>query len=251
MSAVHTFSAAIASCTVLLFAATPATAGDQWAGETFLSDYSQLKLVEGREGRDYVYVAPESKQWIGKYRSVLLDQPEVFIASDSPYRGAKPDDLAAIAGMLRSTAAGALQQRGYRIVDQPAADAVYVRIAVTDLQIEKKKRNLLAYTPVGFVVDAGVKALEGFMDKYDILDVSLQLEIQDSLTQEVLGAAVIQRGKSADSPKRISFELLVAAMNEYSDRLACRLDNSHVQESQRVNCLDPVARKARPLVVGP
>jgi len=96
---------------------------DQWAGETFLSDYSQLKLVEGREGRDYVYVAPESKQWIGKYRSVLLDQPEVFIASDSPYRGAKPDDLAAIAGMLRSTAAGALQQRGYRIVDQPAADA--------------------------------------------------------------------------------------------------------------------------------
>ena len=32
-------------------------------------------------------------------------------------------------------------------------------------------------------------------------------------------------------------------MSEYSDRLACRLDNSHVQVSQRINCLDPVARK--------
>jgi len=251
MPATRISSVAIVSCAVALFAATAVIAQGQWAGQTFLGDYSQLKLVEGKEGRDYMYIAPLPQESVGKYRSVLLDQPEVFISRDSPYKGAKPDDLAAIAEMLRSTAAAALQQRGYTIVDKPAADAVYVRIAVTDLQIEKKKRNLLSYTPVGFVVDAGVKALQDFMDKYDILDMSLQLEIQDSLNQDVLGAAVIQRGKSADSPRRLSFELLVGAMSEYSDRLACRLDNSHVQASQRINCLDPVARKTRPKLVGP
>jgi hypothetical protein len=96
-----------------------------------------------------------------------------------------------------------------------------------------------------------VKALKDFTDKYDVLGMSLQVEIQDSLKQDVLGAAVVQRGKSADSPKRLSFDLLLASINEYSDRLACRLDNTHVEASQRINCLDPVARKVRPKVVSP
>ena len=170
----------VAACATALFAALPAQAAQPpWTGESFLSDYSKLQQIPGKEGKDYVYIAPGAIERIGKYNSVMLDQPEVFLSPDSPYKGAKPEDLAAIAGAIRSTTAAALKERGYAVVDQPGPDVLYVRMAVADLQIVKKSRNLLAYTPVGFVVNAGVKALQDFMSKYNILDVALQTEFQD------------------------------------------------------------------------
>jgi hypothetical protein len=236
---------------VALLATPPANAQDPWAGQTFLSDYSKLQLVEGKEGRDYLYIVPEGEYRIGRYRKVLLDQPEVFISSESPYKGAKPQDLSAISSLVRSTAAAALQERGYALVDQPAQDVAYVRLAVSDLRIDKKKRNLLAYTPIGFVVSEGAKALQDFMDKYDILDMSLQVEVLDSVQLDVLGSGVIKRGKGADVNRRYAFDELTAVVTEYSGRLACRLDNSHVEAAERIDCHDPGARNARPKVVSP
>ena len=235
---------------IALLGTAPANAQEPWADDGFLTDYGKLQPIPGKEGKDFAYVAPGTFEVVGKYASVMLDQPEVFISPDSPYKGAKPEDVAAIAGLIRSTTAAALQERGYKMVDQPAADAAYVRMAVTDLQIVKKKRGLLAYTPVGFVVNAGVKALQDFMDKYDILDIALQVEVQDSLKHDVLAAAVIQRGKSADATKPIEFDTMVAVANELGERFACRLDNGRVQAPQRIDCTDPVARKARPKLVG-
>ena len=215
---------AFALSVIALLGTAPANAQEPWADDEFLTDYSKLKPMPGKGGKDFAYVAPETFDVVGKYARVMLDQPEVFISPASPYKGAKPEDVAAIAGLIRSTTAAALQERGYKIVDQPGGDTAYVRMAVTDLQIVKKKRGLLAYTPVGFVVDAGVKALRDFMDKYDILDMSLQVEVQDSVKHDVLAAAVIQRGQSADATKPIEFDAMVAVANELGERFACRLD---------------------------
>lgn len=230
----------------------PATAAaDAWAGQTFLPDYGELQLDEGREGRDYVYLREANPERMRLFRKVLIDEPEVFISADSPYKGAKPADLAAIAAVVRESAAAALQSRGYAVVESPAPDAVYVRLALTDLSIEKKKRGLLAYTPVGFVVSSGVKALQDFTDKYDIRDLDLQVEVQDSVRHDLLGAAVVQRGKHADTSKPLSFDALAALVSEYSDRMACRLDNSHVTADRRIDCHDKDARQQRPRVLGP
>jgi hypothetical protein len=243
--------ARLAACAATLLLAMPAYAQAPWSGETFLGDYTKLQLVPGREGKDYIYLMPGLEDRISKYRSVMLDQPEVFISADSPYKGAKPEDLAAIAGVLRSATATALQERGYAIVDQPGPNTLYVRSAATGLKIAKKKKNLLAYTPVGFVVDVGVKALQDFMDKYSVLDLALQIEIQDSLNQDVLAAGVVQRGKSVDASKPISFDQMVAVADEMGERFACRLDNSNVKAAERIDCTDVALRQARPKIVGP
>jgi hypothetical protein len=240
----------LATCAAGMLGLASAHAQESWAGQTFLTDYSKLQPMPSTKGRDYLYFAPGADGRGTRISKIILDQPEIFLSPDSPYAGAKPADLAAIADALRSTAAAALQERGYTIVDQPAADALYVRLALTDLKLAKKKRNLLTYTPVGFVVSAGVKALQDFMDKFDILDMALQIEVQDSVKQDVLGAAVIRRGQSADATKSIEFEALVAVMNEYAERFACRLDNAHVGAAKAIDCHDPVARKARPQLVG-
>ena len=57
----------------------------------------------------------------------------------------------------------AFKARGYQIVDKPGADTLTSGSAA-DLR-SKKKRGILAYTPVGFVVDAAWKALQGSMTK--------------------------------------------------------------------------------------
>jgi hypothetical protein len=236
---------------VALLAAAPAHSQESpWAGQTFLPDYSKLQPAPGTEGKDYIYINPKVDAIASKYTKVMLDQPEVFIGADSPYKGAKPEDIAAIAGAIRSTAVAAFQERGYAVVDAPGPDTLYIRVGVTDLSIKKKKRGLLSYTPVGIVVSAGANALKDFMDKYDILDMSLQAESQDSVSGEQIGALVLKRGKSADTTKPISFDALMAASNEYSERLACRLDNTHVPADQRIDCTDPATRKARPKLVG-
>lgn len=240
---------ALAACACSLALHGTALAQD-WSHETFLSDYSKLQPVRGKETTDFVWIAPDVAQFGPRYDSVMLDQPEVFIAADSPYKGAKPADVAAIAQVIRQTATAALQQRGYAVVDAPGPNVLYARLAVTELQIRKKERGLLAYTPVGFVVDAGVKALQGFMDKYDILNVSIQTELRDSATQAILAEAVLRSGRQAGAKHPLPFDTMVATVDELSARLACRLDNGHVAAPERIDCTDAAARKARPRVVG-
>jgi hypothetical protein len=239
-----------ASCALALLCSVPAAAQTSWKGESFLTDYTKLQPMAGKDGRDYAFVAPNVDQRAAKFTSVMLDQPEVFISPDSPYRGAKPEDIAAIAGLVRETAAQSLTDRGYKIVDKPGPGTLFIRVAVTDLQMAKKKRGLLAYTPVGFVVNEAKKAMQDFMSKYELLDMSVQAEIQDSANAEVLGAVVLKRGKGAGADERIPFDVLVTTADMLGDRLACRLDNARVPVAKRIDCTDPVAREARPMVVG-
>jgi Protein of unknown function (DUF3313) len=220
------------------------------ANQTFLTDYSKLQPFPGKEGKDSLYIAPNVEQRTKAYTHVMVDAPEVFISPESPYKGAKPEDIAAISGLVRDAAAAALKERGYQIVDKPGANVIYVRMAVTDLQIHKKKRGLLAYTPAGFVVDTGLKAMKDFTEKYDVLDLALQTEMQDSLTGDVLAASVLQRGKSAGADEQLSFDVLVKSADALGERLACRLDNAHVAADQRIDCTDTAAREQRPQVIG-
>ena len=56
---------------------------------------------------------------MGKISKVMLDQPEVFLSPNSPYKGAQPADLAAIAGGGLQPTRTALKARGYKMVDKP------------------------------------------------------------------------------------------------------------------------------------
>lgn len=235
----------------LMTPALPANAEHPWAGETFLSDYGKLQPIPGKEGKDFLYIAPDAERRGKAYTRVMVDSPEVFISAKSPYRGAKPEDIAAISGLVRNAVTTALQKRGYTLADEPAADVLYLRIAVTDLKIDKKKRGLMSYTPVGFVVDTGLKAMQEFTQKYDVLDLGLQTEVQDSKSGDVLAASVLRRGESGGASKQLSFEVLVTAADVLGDRMACRIDNAHVPAAQRIDCTDPVARESRPRVINP
>jgi hypothetical protein len=211
--------------------------------KSFLTDYTKLQPRTAGQISDLAYIAPDGYARLGSYNAIAIDQPEVLISPDSEYKGGKPEDLVQISEHLRAALATKLTDGGYKVVDQPGPGIIVFRLAVTDLEMKKKKRGLLAYTPIGAVVKVGADAIKEMMDKVDITGMNLQGELLDGQTGEVLAALVVPRETPAGEKEvRVDFDELTALVSEYGARLRCNLDNARVLPEKRVDCLDPAAR---------
>lgn len=231
--------------------ATPIGAQENlWQSESFLSDYTLLKPVPTTTGREFGYTAPGIEEKLGRFDSIMVDQPEISISATSPYRSAKPDDLRAISELVRNAIVDRLKARGFKIVEQAGPNVLFLRVALTDMQLSKKKRSLLTYTPAGVVLHGVKSAVQGFMHKVDIIDMTGEAEITASESGELLGEIVSMRSIPADTGgddklKPMTFDVFKGRIEEYSDRLACRLDNGRRSPAERIDCSDPAARAAR------
>jgi hypothetical protein len=135
------------------------------------------------------------------------------------------------------------------VVDEPGPDVLYMRLALTDLYLQKEKRGIWAYTPAGAVVQLGADQVRDMMSKIDIIEMALQAELLDSQSEEVLLAAVLKRGSRKDKGTgqklvRLDFDDLRAVVREYGARLTCRLDNARKPESQWIDCPNDEALEA-------
>ena len=222
------------------------SAGPALAESGFLTDYSKLKPQASAKGSDRVYVAPGAEDRMTDFAAFMVDEPEIHFSADSEYRGLKPEDVQAIADIMRQTLTDRLTAGGYAVVEQPGPNVIYLRTAVSELYLKKKKRRLLAYTPVGAVVKAGTDALSETLEKVDIIEMTLEAEVLDSQSGEVLGAAVLERGaEEGQEQQRMDMDEFHGTVQEYSARFRCRFDNSRVPQAERIDCYDPAARQAR------
>jgi hypothetical protein len=216
--------------------------------EGFLSvGHDQLTIVREEEGGiDLIYKPPGFYEQLANYDKIMIDQPEIWIDADSKYRGVKPDNIKAIADLMRENLTAKVTERGYVVVEEPGPDVLYIRVAITDLYLKKEKRGILGYTPAGAVVKLGADAVRDMMKKVDIIEIAIQLEFQDSVTQEVLGAMIIKRGarknkKTSQKLTRYDFKYLRLEMQYYGGRMACSLDNARTPEAEQVDCEKPAA----------
>ena len=221
--------AAVAS-SVLLFSASQA---DDIVYSGFMSDYTQLRKVADGTA-DYRYVAPGAEDKLIDYFAVMIDQPEIFIAPDSPYRGVKPKQLNALADALRAGIASALSQNLY-IVDQSGKNVMYMSVAITNLKLTRKKKSLLGYTPVGLVTGAARgAATSDIAKKADLQSMVFEVEVFDSETGERLVALI--DSKFGDKAGAKTWEELQEFMVQYGKLFQCRFDNARLTEEQRVDC---------------
>ena len=197
--------------------------------ENFLSNYNLLKP---RGTNDWVYFGPDAQRLLAAARGVLIDQPEIHISKESPYSGAKPSTLTAIAEAMRSDMVAALKKNGYNVVTEPGPNVLLVRLALTDIYLQEKKRNLLEYTPIGFVIGAGVSAMQTVMEKVDILGMTLQAEITDSGSKAIIGEIVAQRG---GNDKRITFEHFQQPMGVWGERVSCQMSTANLLTGQHTD----------------
>jgi hypothetical protein len=225
---------------MLLTVALTLFAGQVLADIDFLSDYSKLKKpVDGLH--NLRYVAPGAFKKLNDYNQLFIDQPEIFISPDSKYQGAKPDDMKIIADSLREAMSSEFRS-SFEVVDQPGLGVITVRIALVNLHLKKAKRGLLSYTPVGAVAHATKSALEeNITKKISLVEVTIEAEVLDSATGEVLGATIEHRGQAKDKKAKLkeeasSWEEINSLLHTYAVRMKCRLDNARLPEGQQTAC---------------
>jgi len=200
----------------------------------FMTDYTQLERVTDGSA-DYRYVAPGGEDRMAQYNAVMIDQPEIFIANDSPYRGAKPKHLDALAESLRNGIASALSEDMY-IVDRPGENVLYISVAASNLKLTKRKRGIFGYTPIGLVGGAVAGAASSDLaKKADLQGMVFELEGFDSVSGDRIVAIIDSIGGDAQNPA--TWEELEAFMSQYGRLLQCRFDNAGLPAEQRKDCL--------------
>jgi hypothetical protein len=220
---------------VALCSAVSVTAQEQ----SFFTDPSLLQPWD-QGTYDLGYVAPDIMVKAQRYDSVMVDQPEIFVADDSKYRGAKPDHLK----QLVDTARRAMIERlegSWDVVDEPGPNVIYMRWAIDELYLKKKKRGILSYTPIGLVVHTTAQAaIRDLWKKIDIVELGLKLEWVDSVSGEVLSAGKAKRGtrkSKGHKAELVSWEELDALFRTIGEQTRCHMDNNRVAvEEKRLDC---------------
>ena len=207
----------------------------------FLTDYSLLEAQEG-DFAARVYIAPNAMERLADYDAILVDQPEIFIAPDSKYKGAKGDQLKQLADTGRLAMMERFKSGGYTVADGPGPGVLYMRWAITDLYLKKKKRGLLSYTPVGMVVHTTKQAaIRDLWKKINIVEISVEAEFSDAVGGEILAAGTSKQGMRKGRGQKedlVSWEELDAMFSTAGERVRCRLDNAKRPESERQVCTD-------------
>jgi hypothetical protein len=213
---------------------TTVVAAEEIMQSGFMTDYSQLTRISDATA-DYRYVAEDAPDRVAKYDAVMIDQPEIFIAADSPYRGVKPKHLDALAEAVRAGMASALSEDFY-IVDKPGANVMFISPALSNVKLTKKKKSILGFTPIGLVGGAVAgAATTDIAKKANLQDVIIEIEIFDSMTGDRLIALIDHRGEGKHAPT--NWEELEQAALAYGQLASCRLKNARLPEGSRVDCL--------------
>jgi hypothetical protein len=216
--------------------ATSAVAQD----ESFFTDPSLLAPWD--QGTfEFGYVHPDILQIGQRYDSVMVDQPEILIADDSKYKGAKGDHLKQLADTARLAMIERIEAGGWPVVDEPGPNVFYIRWAIADLYLQKKKRGILSYTPVGFVVHTTRQAaVRDLWKKIDIVELGMKIEWTDSVSGEILSAGDASQGiRKAKGQKAdlVSWEELDALFLTIGEQTRCHLDNNKLADAdKRTDC---------------
>jgi hypothetical protein len=209
----------------------------------FLTDYSLLETRE-RDMLNRLYTVPNVTERLNDYKAFLVDQPEIFIAPDSKYKGAKGDQLKLLADTVRLATIERLEAGGYPIADEPGPGVMYLRFAVSNVHLKKKKRGLLSYTPMGFVVHSTMQAaVRDLWKKIDIVELSLEMEFSDSVTGEILAMGTSPHGMRKSKGQKqdlVTWEELDAVLRTVGERMRCQLDNARTPRSDWKVCTDIV-----------
>ena len=205
--------------------------GQEFSG--FLEDYSAL---EAQGERAFVYQTAEGVDAVAGYEAIMIDQPEIVIAADSKYKAMKPDDMKLISDTLRMVLVKQLERSNFRIVTTPGPNTLYLRTAITDLHLKKKRIRLVQFTPIGIAATVATMPFRDVMNKINLQQVTFEAELLDSQNENRLGARVEQIGSATDKKQATSWKEFTAGLENTGGRLACLMDNAALAVEARKNC---------------
>ena len=198
----------------------------------FLSDYSKL-ASDDNSGFTLHYIAPGGADRLANITGIMVDQPEIFLAPDSKYKGFKASDALEVSEILRAAVIEGIQG-SMPVVDEATEGTALFSWAVTNIRLEKKKRGILGYTPVGAVAYGVKTQMSDVVDKTRAFDARIEVEVTDAITGEVLFAMVfdvVEAGVEAEWGQAL---ILAEGLGR---RVGCRINNSRLDPEDRADCL--------------
>ncbi len=172
----------------------------------FLGDYPPLTPAE--EGSEILFwKAPNIE---AKYVAVLVDQPQIFIHPDSPYKGIDPDELKVLSDAYREVVATKLAT-AHPVVEQPQPNIIRVRLALTNVYVKRKKGSSSGSSTNEHTTKASLGR------RYSLVEATVEAEGIDNETGQRLAVAVrkkVRREGEDVNEEATSWDDLRAALDE-------------------------------------
>lgn len=184
----------------------------------FIDNPPELTQDADRSGA-MIWVKPGVDRSI--YTRVMIEPVTIFISPDSKEKGLNADELKALADGFHEALMVTLEPE-FPVVSQPGEGVLYLRPALVDVKFDKKKRGLLGYTPVGFVVTAAADAAGA---RVQLKDVTLEIEALDSISGERVGVLVDKAPETAGEEKP-SWDAVNKTFVFYAERFKQRMQAS-------------------------
>jgi len=197
--------------------------GIVWAGNAIHSDFisgnPQFEPDKDQPGA-MIYRKPGVDT--SSYKKILIDPIEIFVAKDSEYKGLSADEAKTITDTLRQDLVKELEP-DYPVVNEPGDGVLGIRLAITNVYLQTKKRGLLGYTPIGFLVTSAAD-LAGM--RMELGRATIEAELLDGGTNEQVAAVIDPLGDNKEGEK-LSWDELGKRLEYYAKRLRARLEEGN------------------------
>ncbi|NQZ82709.1 MAG: DUF3313 domain-containing protein [Colwellia sp.] len=148
----------------------------------FLNDYDKLKKVKTKDDSELLrYISSQVKE--GKYTKVMFDPVSYYPA---------PQKTDMISKEVLSKISNYFNQKfsetaftNVELVNNAGMNTLRIKMAITGVNIEDSELSAYQYIPLAFLINAA----SGGMSEMDV-KFQIEAEVVDSLTGEVLAAAV-------------------------------------------------------------
>ena len=181
----------------------------------FIEDMPELSQDPDRAGA-MIWESPDFKR--ADYTRVMIEPITVYISPESKEKGLRADELKALADGFVEAVTISLEPE-VPVVSQPGPGVLYIRAALVDVKMDNKKRGLMGYTPIGFVVTAAANAAG---ERLILTDAVLEVEVLDSVNGERLGVLTDKAPSSADG-QDLSWDSISQTLTYYADRFKQRM----------------------------
>jgi hypothetical protein len=152
----------------------------------FLSDYSKLRPVEGKEG---VMRHIDGSANLRAYNKLYIDPVQIVVTPDGPYKGVQPEAQKRITDSFYKAFADSVTP-AYKIVSAPGPDVMRVRLAISGVQPVSPALEASDFIPIKAVYNVG-RAVAGEAPR--LAELTGEIEVLDGQNRVVIAAVATRK----------------------------------------------------------
>lgn len=181
----------------------------------FIENMPQLEPDPDRPGA-MIWIKPGVER--AAYTMVMIEPITFFISPDSEYKGLSADELKSLSDEFQKTLTLTLEPE-VPVLHKGGPGVLYLRAALVDVKLAKKKRGLLSFTPIGLVVHAAEDVAGA---NIELKDAKLEIEMLDSVSGERLGV-LVDKAPETKADEKLSWDSIKATFAFYAERFKSRM----------------------------